>query len=49
MNRDDRLDGSRGRAAERAARTGLTVRALRVYERAELINPPRSARGLGTL
>jgi DNA-binding transcriptional MerR regulator len=32
-------------AAECAARTGLTVRALRVYERHGLIHPPRSAKG----
>ncbi|HUK01284.1 MAG TPA: MerR family transcriptional regulator [Steroidobacteraceae bacterium] len=32
-------------AAECARRTGLTVRALRVYERAGLIRPPRSAKG----
>jgi DNA-binding transcriptional MerR regulator len=32
-------------AAECASRTGLTVRALRVYEREGLINPPRSAKG----
>jgi DNA-binding transcriptional MerR regulator len=32
-------------AAECAARTGLTVRALRVYERHGLIKPPRSAKG----
>jgi hypothetical protein len=30
-------------AAECAARTGLTVRALRVYERYGLIAPPRTA------
>ena len=29
-------------AAECASRTGLTVRALRVYERQGLIKPPRS-------
>jgi DNA-binding transcriptional MerR regulator len=32
-------------AAECASRTGLTVRALRVYERDGLISPPRSAKG----
>lgn len=32
-------------AAECAARTGLTVRALRVYEREGLIEPPRSPKG----
>jgi DNA-binding transcriptional MerR regulator len=32
-------------AAEYAARTGLTVRALRVYEREGLLQPPRSASG----
>jgi DNA-binding transcriptional MerR regulator len=32
-------------AAECASRTGLTVRALRVYERHGLIKPPRSANG----
>jgi DNA-binding transcriptional MerR regulator len=32
-------------AAECASRTGLTVRALRVYEREGLISPPRSAKG----
>lgn len=32
-------------AAECAARTGLTVRALRLYERHGLIHPPRSAKG----
>jgi DNA-binding transcriptional MerR regulator len=32
-------------AAECASRTGLTVRALRVYEREGLITPPRSAKG----
>jgi DNA-binding transcriptional MerR regulator len=32
-------------AAECARRTGLTVRALRVYERHRLIKPPRSANG----
>src|SRR5262245_7049837 len=32
-------------AAECARRTGLTVRALRVYERAGLLKPPRSAKG----
>lgn len=32
-------------AAECASRTGLTVRALRVYEREGLIDPPRSAKG----
>jgi len=32
-------------AAECASRTGLTVRALRVYEREGLIHPPRSAKG----
>ena len=32
-------------AAECAERTGLTVRALRVYERHGLISPPRSAKG----
>jgi DNA-binding transcriptional MerR regulator len=32
-------------AAECASRTGLTVRALRVYERQRLIKPPRSANG----
>ena len=32
-------------AAECAARTGLTVRALRVYERQGLIKPPRSPNG----
>ena len=32
-------------AAECAARTGLTVRALRVYERHGLIRPPRSPKG----
>ncbi|HEY6455365.1 MAG TPA: MerR family transcriptional regulator [Steroidobacteraceae bacterium] len=32
-------------AAECAARTGLTVRALRVYERKGLLRPPRSASG----
>jgi MerR family transcriptional regulator, thiopeptide resistance regulator len=32
-------------AAECAARTGLTVRALRVYERQGLITPPRSPNG----
>ena len=28
-----------------AARTGLTVRALRVYERSGLLNPPRARSG----
>ena len=32
-------------AAECASRTGLTVRALRVYEREKLIKPPRTAKG----
>jgi DNA-binding transcriptional MerR regulator len=32
-------------AAECAALTGLTVRALRVYEREGLLNPGRSAKG----
>src|ERR1700722_8273332 len=32
-------------AAECAKRTGLTVRALRVYEREGLIEPPRSPKG----
>jgi MerR family transcriptional regulator, thiopeptide resistance regulator len=32
-------------AAACAARTGLTVRALRVYEREDLLNPTRSANG----
>src|SRR5580693_575327 len=32
-------------AAECARRTGLTVRALRVYERHGLIEPPRSDKG----
>lgn len=32
-------------AAECAARTGLTVKALRLYERHGLINPPRSPNG----
>jgi len=32
-------------AAECAARTGLTTRALRIYERRGLITPPRTARG----
>jgi DNA-binding transcriptional MerR regulator len=32
-------------AAECARRTGLSVRALRVYERAGLLRPPRSAKG----
>src|SRR5699024_8779324 len=32
-------------AAECARRTGLTVRALRVYERAGLLKPARSAKG----
>jgi DNA-binding transcriptional MerR regulator len=32
-------------AADCARRTGVTVRALRVYERAGLIKPPRSAKG----
>ncbi|HET7134024.1 MAG TPA: MerR family transcriptional regulator, partial [Gammaproteobacteria bacterium] len=32
-------------AAECARRTGLTVRALRVYERAGLLKPPRSPNG----
>jgi len=32
-------------AAECARRTGLTVRALRVYERMKLLKPPRSANG----
>src|SRR3982751_5664514 len=32
-------------AAECARRSGLTVRALRVYERHKLIKPPRSANG----
>ena len=32
-------------AAECAARTGLTVKALRIYERQGLIDPPRAANG----
>ncbi|MBB6252152.1 MerR family transcriptional regulator [Nitrospirillum iridis] len=32
-------------AAEAAARTGLTVRALRVYEARGLLDPPRTAKG----
>jgi MerR family transcriptional regulator, thiopeptide resistance regulator len=32
-------------AADCAARTGLTVKALRIYERQGLINPPRSPKG----
>ena len=32
-------------AAECARRSGLTVRALRVYERAGLVKPKRSAKG----
>src|SRR6516164_6848902 len=32
-------------AAECAARTGLTVRALRVYEREGLVSPARSEKG----
>src|SRR5690349_11058333 len=35
-------------AAECARRTGLTVRALRVYEREGLIQPPRTAKGWRT-
>jgi DNA-binding transcriptional MerR regulator len=32
-------------AAECARRTGLTIRALRIYERRGLIRPARSAKG----
>ena len=42
---DQEKDGERLTAAECAARTGLTIRALRVYERYGLIAPSRAASG----
>jgi DNA-binding transcriptional MerR regulator len=41
----DRTDAKRLSAADCARRTGLTVRALRVYEKAGLLKPARSAKG----
>jgi DNA-binding transcriptional MerR regulator len=41
----EKPDAARLSAAECARRTGLTVRALRVYERAGLFKPARSAKG----